>query len=141
MVEDGVTGFVRENEAELVAVADRIAELDRRACRQRVEERFSVAAMTDGYEAVYRALAGNATSKANETGCQFCASCKALPCTRRQKLDVTRWTTPSAPSPAPSDRSILRSPYSKATGVSSPLRPIWGSIGGGKRPARKGARY
>jgi len=66
VIEDGVTGFVRENEAELIAVADRIAELDRRACRRRVEERFSVAAMTDGYEAVYRALAGNASSKANE---------------------------------------------------------------------------
>src|SRR4051794_21154843 len=57
VVEDGVTGFVRETEVELAAVAGRIAELDRRDCRRRVEQRFSAAAMTDGYEAVYRALA------------------------------------------------------------------------------------
>jgi glycosyltransferase involved in cell wall biosynthesis len=57
VIEDGVTGFVRETEMELAAVADRVGELDRRDCRRRVEERFSVAAMTDGYETVYRALA------------------------------------------------------------------------------------
>jgi glycosyltransferase involved in cell wall biosynthesis len=57
VVADGVTGFVRDTEEELVEVADRIPELDRRACRRRVEERFSTAAMTDGYEAAYRELA------------------------------------------------------------------------------------
>jgi glycosyltransferase involved in cell wall biosynthesis len=58
VVEDGVTGFVRDTEDELAAVARRIPALDRRACRQRVEARFSAAAMADGYEAVYRRLTG-----------------------------------------------------------------------------------
>ena len=58
VVEDGVTGFVRDTEQELAAAAGRIPELDRRACRRRVEERFSAAAMADGYEAAYRRLAG-----------------------------------------------------------------------------------
>lgn len=60
VVEDGVTGFVRDTENELAMAARRIPEIDRPACRRRVEERFSAAAMTDGYEAVYRHLTGQA---------------------------------------------------------------------------------
>ncbi len=56
VVADGVTGFVRDTEEELAATAWRIPELDRAACRRRVEVRFSAAAMADGYEAVYNAL-------------------------------------------------------------------------------------
>lgn len=58
VVADGVTGFARDTEAELAAAAWRIPEIDRAACRRRVEQRFSAAAMADGYEAVYRRLAG-----------------------------------------------------------------------------------
>ena len=58
VVEDGVTGFVRDSVEELVEAAWRIPELDRVACRRRVEARFSAAAMADGYETVYRRLAG-----------------------------------------------------------------------------------
>jgi glycosyltransferase involved in cell wall biosynthesis len=54
VVEDGVTGFVRDSEDELAAVALDVDRLSRRACRQRVESRFSVDVMTDGYEAVYQ---------------------------------------------------------------------------------------
>ena len=53
---DGVTGFVRDSEEELVEVAGEVASLSRRACRERVERHFSVEVMTDGYEAVYRTL-------------------------------------------------------------------------------------
>lgn len=60
VVEDGVTGFVRDTEDALAAAARRIPEIDRRACRRRVEARFSAAAMTAGYEAVYGRLAGQA---------------------------------------------------------------------------------
>lgn len=56
VVEDGVTGFVRDSEEELADVADQVTRLSRRACRERVERYFSVEAMTDGYEAVYRSL-------------------------------------------------------------------------------------
>ncbi len=64
VVEDGVTGFVRDTEDELATAARRIPELDRRACRLRVEQRFSAAAMTDGYEAVYRELVHEPASDA-----------------------------------------------------------------------------
>lgn len=57
IVEDGVTGFIRDSEEELAAVAPLLARLDRRACRRAVETRFSAAAMAVGYEAVYRSLA------------------------------------------------------------------------------------
>ena len=56
VVEDGVTGFVRETEEELAEAAVRIPEIDRATCRRRAEERFSAAPMADGYEAVYAAL-------------------------------------------------------------------------------------
>ena len=56
VVEDGVTGFVRDTEEELADVSDQVGELSRRACRDRAERYFSVAAMTDGYEAVYRSM-------------------------------------------------------------------------------------
>ena len=56
VVEDGVTGFVRDSEDDLVAVVDEVIHLSRRACRDRVERLFSVAVMTDGYESVYESL-------------------------------------------------------------------------------------
>ncbi|TQM64211.1 glycosyltransferase family 4 protein [Humibacillus xanthopallidus] len=56
VVEDGVTGFVRDSEEELAEVAGAVSRLSRRACRERVERLFSVDVMADGYEAVYRAL-------------------------------------------------------------------------------------
>jgi glycosyltransferase involved in cell wall biosynthesis len=56
VVEDGVTGFVRNAEEDLVEVVDKIAGLSRRACRERVERLFSVEVMTDGYEKVFTSL-------------------------------------------------------------------------------------
>ncbi len=56
VVEDGVTGFVRDSEDELAAVAHDVDRLSRRACRERVERHFSVEVMTDGYEAVYQSV-------------------------------------------------------------------------------------
>ena len=56
VVQDGVTGFVRDTEDELVQCVARIADLDRTACRADVERRFSPAAMTDSYERVYARL-------------------------------------------------------------------------------------
>jgi hypothetical protein len=56
VVADGVTGFVRDTEAELAVAAQAIPRLDRAACRQRVDQYFSAAAMADGYEAVYQRL-------------------------------------------------------------------------------------
>jgi glycosyltransferase involved in cell wall biosynthesis len=53
VIEDGVTGFIRDTEDELVDVLGRIAELDRTRCRAEAELRFSPAAMADAYERVY----------------------------------------------------------------------------------------
>ena len=54
VVDDGMTGFVRDTLDELVAAAAALATLDRAACRRAVEERYSETAVVDGYEAVYR---------------------------------------------------------------------------------------
>ena len=55
VVADGVTGFVRDTADELVDAVGRIGEIDRRACRRHVAERFSADAMTAGYERLARA--------------------------------------------------------------------------------------
>lgn len=54
VVDDGVTGFVCDTLDELVTAAAALPGLDRAACRRAVEERYSEAAVVDGYEAVYR---------------------------------------------------------------------------------------
>jgi glycosyltransferase involved in cell wall biosynthesis len=56
VVEDGVTGFVCETMADMIAAIPRVSDLDRRACRERVERLFSPAAMADGYELAYATL-------------------------------------------------------------------------------------
>jgi glycosyltransferase involved in cell wall biosynthesis len=56
LIEDGVTGFIRDSEDELVDAVGRLTELDRRQCRAAAEHRFSPAAMADAYERVYRRL-------------------------------------------------------------------------------------
>jgi glycosyltransferase involved in cell wall biosynthesis len=53
VIEDGVTGFVRHFEDELVHAVERVSELSRAACRAEAERRFSPAAMADAYEQVY----------------------------------------------------------------------------------------
>jgi glycosyltransferase involved in cell wall biosynthesis len=62
VVEDGVTGFVRDSLTGMIAAIDRIKEIDRRACRARAERLFSPAAMADGYERVYSALASGSVA-------------------------------------------------------------------------------
>ena len=54
VVDEGVTGFVRDTIDELVAAAAALPAIDRAACRRAVEARYSETAVVDGYEAVYR---------------------------------------------------------------------------------------
>ena len=54
VVEDGVTGFVVASMDEMVRAIGRVGELDPRAARAHVEERFSAAAMVAGYERAYQ---------------------------------------------------------------------------------------
>ncbi len=58
VVADGVTGFVVDSLDRAVAAVDRVPELSRRACRERVERLFSVDAMVDGYLDAYRSILG-----------------------------------------------------------------------------------
>jgi glycosyltransferase involved in cell wall biosynthesis len=59
LVEDGVTGFRRDGEDDLVEMIGAIGSLDPAACRKRVVDLFSGEAMVQGYEAVFeQVLAG-----------------------------------------------------------------------------------
>jgi glycosyltransferase involved in cell wall biosynthesis len=56
IVDHGVTGFLESTEDALAADVARIDELDRNACRQAAEERFSVDRMVADHEALYTRL-------------------------------------------------------------------------------------
>jgi glycosyltransferase involved in cell wall biosynthesis len=56
VVVDGVTGLLGSRLEDLVQAAVSVDRLDRRACRAHVEAKFSVGAMADRYDAVYRQL-------------------------------------------------------------------------------------
>lgn len=54
VIAHGETGFLCNNIQECISAIDQVSELDRYACREYVEDHFSVRQMTDGYEAVYQ---------------------------------------------------------------------------------------
>ena len=56
LVEDGITGFLVDTFEEAVAAVERVGEIERRACRARAAERFSVDRMADRYIALYERL-------------------------------------------------------------------------------------
>jgi glycosyltransferase involved in cell wall biosynthesis len=56
IVDDGVTGFVVENQGEAIAAARNIERIDRRGCRQVFEQRFAAPVMARRYLDVYREL-------------------------------------------------------------------------------------
>lgn len=58
IIRDGVDGFFGDDVTAMAFKVDRVADLDRKAIRASVMERFSVERMTDGYEAVYRGALG-----------------------------------------------------------------------------------
>lgn len=58
VVEDGRTGFLVRSVDEAVAAVARLDRIDRTACREHVQARFSVDRMVDGYLAVYRSMLG-----------------------------------------------------------------------------------
>ena len=57
VVADSETGFIVPDVAAAVSAVGDLRQIDRAACRRRVEEHFSLAQMIEGYEAVYRAAA------------------------------------------------------------------------------------
>jgi glycosyltransferase involved in cell wall biosynthesis len=56
VVDHGLTGFICEDVDGMVEAVGRLGEIDPHVCRRVVEERFSVAAMTAGYHALYEEL-------------------------------------------------------------------------------------
>ena len=56
VIEDGQTGFLVNNAGEAVRVLRRIPEIHRGACRQRVEQCFSIDTMVRSYERVYQQI-------------------------------------------------------------------------------------
>ena len=60
VVRDGVSGLVCDSFTEFIAAVPNAAKIDRAACRRYAEERFSAAAMAEGYERVYARLSPSA---------------------------------------------------------------------------------
>jgi len=56
VIKDGETGFLVHNIAEAVRAVGRSSEIDRRACRSRVLQHFSIDTMVAGYERVYSTI-------------------------------------------------------------------------------------
>ena len=56
VIEDGQTGFLVNNVDEAVRALERLGEIDRNACRQRVQECFSIETMVEAYERVYQTI-------------------------------------------------------------------------------------
>jgi glycosyltransferase involved in cell wall biosynthesis len=56
VVAHGISGFVCQSYDEMADMIPAALELDRGACREYVQNHFSVAAMVDGYEAVYQKI-------------------------------------------------------------------------------------
>ncbi len=53
LIEEGVNGFLVDTVAQAVAAVDRVAGIDRAACRRTVAERFTVERMVDDYRTLY----------------------------------------------------------------------------------------
>lgn len=60
IVREGVEGFLATGDDALVAAIRRLADIDRRRCRARVETTFSTGVVTAQYERLYRGLASRA---------------------------------------------------------------------------------
>jgi glycosyltransferase involved in cell wall biosynthesis len=64
VIEDGLTGFIVDNEEEAVQAIRELPRLDRRKVRVRFEERFSASRMARDYEALYRRLTAGTAGRA-----------------------------------------------------------------------------
>lgn len=58
IVDEGVTGFLRSDEDALATAIDKIEHLDRRACREAIEQRFSHRRMASDHLDLYERIAG-----------------------------------------------------------------------------------
>jgi glycosyltransferase involved in cell wall biosynthesis len=56
VIKDGETGFLVNNVSEAIEALERLPEIDRTACRQRVQQCFSIKTMVEAYERVYSTI-------------------------------------------------------------------------------------
>ena len=63
IVEDGVTGFIVEDEIGAIGAVDRLSQLPRAAIRKRFEARFTARRMAQDYLSVYRSLIDGASAR------------------------------------------------------------------------------
>jgi glycosyltransferase involved in cell wall biosynthesis len=68
VVEDGVTGFIVEDELGAVGAVERLPELSRARVRERFDERFTARRMAQEYLAVYRSLGESAAPRLRVVG-------------------------------------------------------------------------
>jgi glycosyltransferase involved in cell wall biosynthesis len=62
IIDDGVTGFIVENEAEAIAAVSRLTQLSRQTVRARFAARFTARRMAQDYVAIYRKVASRAAA-------------------------------------------------------------------------------
>jgi glycosyltransferase involved in cell wall biosynthesis len=65
VISDGISGFLCDNTQECIEALGKINTLSRYACRQYVENYFSVQKMTNGYEALYQQVIGEKVAQKN----------------------------------------------------------------------------
>ncbi|MBV9734963.1 MAG: glycosyltransferase family 4 protein [Acidisphaera sp.] len=68
VVDDGITGFIVEDEIGAVAAIERLDQIDRRRVRQHFERRFTAQRMADDYLSVYRRMVKDSRSKLRVVG-------------------------------------------------------------------------
>jgi glycosyltransferase involved in cell wall biosynthesis len=56
VIKDGQTGFLVASVEEVVLALERVHEIDRSACRRRVQQCFSIDTMVEAYERVYATI-------------------------------------------------------------------------------------
>jgi glycosyltransferase involved in cell wall biosynthesis len=56
VIEDGRTGFLVNHVDEAVRALERLSEIDRNSCRQRIQQFFSIKTMVEAYERVYSTI-------------------------------------------------------------------------------------
>jgi len=66
LIKNGETGYLVENEEEMVEMTHRVPSLDRALCRNWVQQHFSIEQMVDGYEQLYRKAASGDWNRKNE---------------------------------------------------------------------------
>jgi glycosyltransferase involved in cell wall biosynthesis len=65
VIRDGETGFLVSSVDQAVQALERVDEIDRSACRRRVQHCFSIETMVEAYERVYAAIFDLETRKSS----------------------------------------------------------------------------